>query len=387
MSKRRMTILLFVAMLMTAVFSGCERRPLEAVFSNTVRVVVKCIWTTDNYPEKPTGMTLYFFRNDEPTPRVVTTSNVESCEVQLDAGHYKLYMISQSPEEYWTMNFENMSTFSLADVSLITRTSRWYTPASTRAVENLVENPENVAVAVAEEFDVTEDMVETYQSYYNLWKSKTRGQSTKTKAGGVFSDDYAGEFASEEEEISYLEEQIQTYTIVIPLTPRNIVSQFDVTIYSDNADVLKSVRAATNGMARTFELTQFITGPESATQLMESGWTLTIDDPEKRIGHINGRITTFGLPNGDVPSANRDPELNVSALLIDDKTTEDYHFDVGDKITMEAPNPGYNHLYKLVFGSLSDPAIHPPDVTPGGGGGFTANVADWGEEIVADIPI
>ena len=385
MRKRRISILLLVVTLATMVLGGCQRRPLEAVFSNTVRVIVKCVWTLEAYPEKPTGMTLYFFRNDDPSPRVVTTSNVEYCEVQLDPGHYKLYMISQSPEEYWTMNFENMGIFSLADVSLITRSSRWYFP--TRATENLVENPENMAVAVAEEFDITEEMVETYQTYYNLWRTKTRGQETLTTKATT--GDYAGEFDSEEDEINYLEEQIKTYTIVIPLYPQNIVSEFDVTIYSDNADVLKSVRAATNGMARTFELTKFITGPEEATQLMEDGWSLTIDDPDRRIGHVNGRITTFGLPNGDIPSVHRDSTLNVSALLIDEATVENYKFNVGDKITVDKPNPGYRHLYRLVFGSVDNPAIHPPDVTPPstGGGGFTANVSDWGEEIEAEIPI
>ena len=141
-------------------------------------------------------------------------------------------------------------------------------------------------------------------------------------------------------------------------------------------------------VAAPSDTSRFITGPEEATQLMESGWSLTIDDPDRRVGHVNGRITTFGLPNGDIPSVHRDSTLNVSALLIDETTTENYKFNVGDKITVEKPNPGYRHLYKLVFGSVDDPAIHPPDVTPpSGGGGFTANVADWGEEVEADIPI
>jgi len=375
MRRRNWIIVLLVAMV--TVLGGCQRRPLEAVFSNTVRVIVKCVWQVESYPEgeKPTGMTLFFFRDGDSVPRVVTTSNVESCEVQLEPGHYKLYMISQSPSEYWTMQFENMNTFSLAAASLETKTSRWYAP--TRSHEDIVENPESVEVAVAEEFDITQDMVENYQTYYQLWRTKTRAAATR--AGGPTT--------KEDDEIQQLAEQVQTYTIVIPLYPQNITSQFEVVVYAGRADVLRSVRAATNGLARTFELTQFITGPEAATQLIEQGWTMTMDDVDARVGHVTGIITTFGLPNGEIPSELRDPTLNMSALLIDNRTEENYTFYVGDKITETKPAPGYRRKYRLVFGSADNPAIILPDVIPEGGGGFVANVSDWGEEVEAEIPI
>jgi len=85
----------------------------------------------------------------------------------------------------------------------------------------------------------------------------------------------------------------------------------------------------------------------------------------------------------------RDSTLNVSALLIDEKTQEDYVFNVGDKITSEDPPLGYRALYRLIFGSVEEPAIHPPPVPPPGGegGGFTAGVTDWDEELIIDIPI
>ena len=362
------------AMLLAIFFAGCQRRPLENMYSATVKVIVKCIWKVKAYPEKPTGVTLYFFRDGEVSPRVVTTSNVDSCEVQLPAGHYKLFMITQSPEEYWTMHFMNMNKYREAQVELEQKTTKWFTRIGD---EEVAQNPESIAVGIAEEFDITEDQVEEYQEFYQLWRTKTRAL-TKTKAGMT---------KAQEDEIAQIEERVRYTTITIPVDPMNIVSQFHVTIYSDNADVLMSVRAATTGMARTFELTQNTTGKETATQLIEQDWTLTMDDEEKRIGHIDGIITTFGLPNGEIPTAVRDSSLNVSALLIDNKTQEDYVFSVGDKIQIQEPNPGYRHLYRLIFGSVEAPAIHPPDVKPAGshGGGFTAGVDDWAEEIEATL--
>lgn len=366
------------AMLLAILFAGCQRRPLENMYSATVKVIVKCIWKVKAYPEKPTGVTLYFFRDGEVSPRIVTTSDVDSCEVQLPAGHYKLFMITQSPEEYWTMRFMNMNKYREAEVELEQKTTKWFTRIGD---EEVAQNPESIAVGIAEEFDITEDQVEEYQEFYQLWRTKTKAM-TKTKTKGSMPT------KSDEEELREIEERVRYTTITIPVDPHNIVSQFHVTIYSDNADVLMSVRAATTGMARTFELTQNTTGRETATQLIEQDWTLTMDDEARRIGHLDGIITTFGLPNGEVPTAVRDSSLNVSALLIDNKTQEDYVFSVGDKIQILEPNPGYRHLYRLIFGSVENPAIHPPDVAPANGlGGFDVTVDAWEEGETVEIPM
>ena len=140
-------------------------------------------------------------------------------------------------------------------------------------------------------------------------------------------------------------------------------------------------------MARTFDLTLDVTDIEQATQVIRY-WSLDMDDNIHHVGHVDGIITTFGLPENETPSTLRDSTLNVSALLVDNKTVADYVFNVGDKIEELKPNPGYRKLYRLVFGSKDDPAIVLPDVIPvESGGGFTANVTDWDDEIEAEIPI
>lgn len=342
MSKRLKYLLPMMALAMLLPLS-CRRRPL--LFPDqTVTVIVKVLWKVEVFPDgvKPSGITLFFFRDGEFYMQQ-TTANVDSCAVQLEPGRYRLYMITQSPEEYGRMEFEHLTDFNEAEVSVAQTESKWYVRG---AEEELITNPEMMSAGVSDWFEVTDDYV-------------------PTKA----------------------DEVVKYYTIRVPVQPKSIVSQYWVTIYANNADVLQSVRASTSGMARTFELTQDHTGQEEGTQFITQ-WSLTMDDPTTRVGHVDGRITTFGFPNGEMPSALRDSTLNVSALLVDGKTIEDYVFNVGDKITSPPPEKGYRSLYRLVFGSVDKPEIHPPDVKPKDGvSGFDANVEDWGQGEDIDVPM
>ncbi len=372
--RRRRNVFLALMLMLVAVF-GCERRPLENIYRSTARVIIKFIWKVEAYPsgEAPSGVTMYFFR-DGKFYSSMTTANVDSCEVQLPVGQYKMFMISQSPEEYWRMQFENMTSFTEAATTLRENSASWVTKSEDDVV---VENPEILCAGVSEDFEITTKMTEDYQYYYTTLKS-LRAARTKSKTKG---SDY-----TKSAEETWYEERVEYYTIRIPIYPQDIVSQLWVSIYAGNADVLKSVRASMSGMARTFELTQGTTASDRAIQII-SNWTLTMDKVPERIGHIDGIITTFGLPNGEVPSAVRDSSLNVSTLLIDNSTQADYVFSIGDKIQVLPANRGYRNLYRVVFGSADDPSIILPDVKPSSGGGFVAGVEDWEEEVETDIVI
>ena len=363
---RRWLMIMMTLTTLVTLIASCQRRPLYVVEQNGVKVVVKVMWKTEVYPDgvKPSGVSFYFFR-DEKFYMQYTTSEVDSCAVQLEPGRYKLYMISQSPEEYGQLVFKDMTDYDRANVSVVETTRAWY--KTKEPDETLISNPELMTAGVSEEFEVSEDMVIDYQYYQyelkRLLKSATKG-------------------VDDEWRISKAEAAVDYYTIRIPVYPRNIVSQYWVTIYSDNADVLQAVRAGTSGMARTFQLTQDVTGAAEGTQFITQ-WELTMDDPGRRVGHVDGKITTFGFPRGEMPSPQRDSTLNVATLLIDNETVENYVFNVGDKIILDDPPMGYRKLYRLILGSVSAPAIHPPDVKPQPGsdaGGFTAGVAEWDEE-------
>ena len=366
----------FVATLvmLAALVSGCERRQLESIVNLTQRVVVKCTWEVDAYPEgeRPTGITLYIFKDGE-FYSSVTTSNVDSPELHLGKGTYRMYMISQSVDEFATMKFYDMSIYPDARSVLEPASADWATRGPNELV---VQDPEVLLAGTSEEFSITDEAVIEYQSVYEKWRAKKKLIDSGSATG------------EDAEEYARLEEQVEYSTIHVPIKARDVVSQFWVTIYVGNADMLQSMRASISGMARTFDLTRDVTDVEKATQVLRY-WSLGLDDNLSHIGHVDGIITTFGLPEGETPSTLRDSTLNVSALLIDNETVADYVFNVGDKIQELTPNPGYRNLYRLVFGSVYNPAIELPDVTPveSGGGGFTADVTDWEEEIEAEIPI
>lgn len=343
---------IFALTLAAILVAGCSIEP-PLHLRQSMEVIVKVLWKAEVYPDgvKPDGVTLYFFRDGEFYMKH-TTSQVDSCVVQLEPGRYRLYMISQSPEEYWKMEFFDMEDFEQARVSVAETKSSWYSTRSESEV--VINNPEMMTSGVSEIFEVTEDMIE-------------RQRLAATKAG-------------EDTKIYY-------YTVLVPVNPRSIVSQYWVTIYSDNVDMLKSVRASTTGMARTFEFTKDKTNEEEGTQLITE-WSLTVDDEEHLIGHLDGRVTTFGFPNGELPNPDRDSSLNVSTLLIDNKTVQSYKFYIGDKIKLEDDPPqGYRYLYRITFGSIFEPAIHPERVIPEGGGGFTAGVTEWDEEIDVGVEL
>lgn len=350
--KRRFFIPAIVTLL---ILGGCIIDP-PLHLRQMMNTIVKVIWKTEVYPEglKPNGVSLYIFRDGELFDKQ-TTSNVDSCRIHLVPGKYRIYMISQSPEEFWTMEFNNLDDFENAHIRLHETTFNWLTPDPNSPV---VLNPELLTVGVSDEFEVTEELVNELKD---------------------------GDFLIPDDEDGY----VRFYTMKIPVTPMSVISQFWVSIYSANADMLKSVRAATSGMARTFYLTQGTTGEEECTQVITE-WTLDIDDHETQVGHLDGRITTLGLPRGEMPSVMRDSTLNVATLLVDNKTVERYTFFVGNKITLEDPPPkGYLHLYRLILGTVENPVITPSIVVPAEseGGGFTAGVSDWDDEVYSEILI
>lgn len=342
----------FIAAAILAV--GCTIEPLLHV-RHAIRVLVNVLWKAEVYPEgiKPTGVSLYIFR-DNNFYRRHTTASVDSCTMKLDPGEYKLYMITQSPEEFGQMEFLNMESFDSACVRLVETKSKWHTRADGGAV---VGNPEEMTVGMSDNFEISGEMIEEYMK--SLVEAGPAGEDSTTRY----------------------------YTIKVPVNPKSIISQYWISIYSDNADLLRGVRASTTGMARSYNLTKDITGDEECVQII-SDWKLVIDDPISRVGHLDGIVTTFGFPRGELPSPDRNPELNVATLLADNITTENYVFFVGKDITLEEPNEGYRHLYRLILGSVEAPVMHPPDVRPiDDSSGFDASVDDWqpGEDVIVDM--
>ena len=89
----------------------------------------------------------------------------------------------------------------------------------------------------------------------------------------------------------------------------------------------------------------------------------------------------FGLPDNHKATP-QENTLNLSLLLVDNKTILDYTFHVGDQFVEDQEE----HLTLHLEIDLGKPL---PDVKPEGGqgGGFDATVDDWGEEIEHDVEL
>lgn len=362
------TCKLLAAASMLLLSAACVRRPLEYLPYETVRVIVDCIYEDDAYPvgEKPTGMTLYFFR-DGKLYNTVTTSNIDTYETELPAGNYKLYMMSQSVDEFGSMTFSNMDNFDKAAATLTESKVTWATRGTGEVVGT---DPEVLLAGTSAEFEVTEAMIHEYQIWHSKKKAAVASGATK---GQEWID---------------LDNQVEQTTIHVPVYPKNVTSELEVLVYCGGMSYLQNVRASTTGMARTFVLTPFITGDETATQVIRY-WGVAMDREADDIGHLYATITTFGLPNGDKPSPNRDATLNITTLLVDNNTTLSHVFEVGDKfVEITPPTLGYRHHYLLTFGTPDEPVIIFPEVDPvEAGGGFVAGVTDWDEEVEGGIEI
>jgi len=348
--KGRKFIWAFVAAAVLAV--GCTIEPFLHL-RQAIRVIVNVLWKAEVYPDgiKPTGVTMYLFR-DKGFYKRQTTASVDSCTVKLEPGNYKLYMISQSPEEFGYMEFLNMDSFDSARVSLLQTKSKWFSKAEG---DYLAGNPEMMTVGISDNFEISAELIEELMQ--SLAETETSNEDST----------------------------VRSYTIRVPVNPKSIVSQYWITIYSENADLLKGVRASTSGMARSFLLTKNTTGDDECIQII-TDWKLTIDDPISRVGHLDGWVATFGFPRGELPSPDRNAELNITTLLADNITEDSYVFTVGNAITLEEATDGYRHRYRLVLGTVEAPAMHPPNVRPEEDeSGLNALVEDWGEGESVDV--
>jgi len=349
--------------------ASCERRDLDEAWSATTKVEVDCDWSHMN--ESPTGMTMYFFKDGETTPRVISTSEVYSVQVSLDEGHWKMFLINQSVYEFSSLEFFNMSEYDLANACVAEVTSKWYAPSKagdtpTKA-DYIGHAPESLGIGIAEEFDITEEMIESYQYSWEEYTKNTKN----TKA--------------DEETLKRLYKRVEDNTYVIPVVAYDVVDDLTVRVNLTNVSGLRSVRASVTNLAQQVTLTTYGTAQTLVDQLLES-WTLYTDASDEGNGYVESTVSTFGLPGAVTDVTGRDASLNVLTVsfLMSDGTTITKDYEVGDKfqITVDEDNQYHLYLY-LEVGPVDLPDVIPDEQ----GGGFKADVVDWDNQQEAVIPV
>lgn len=343
-----LTAVIFVA-------TSCEHKELCYYHPHTAPVRVNVDWSLFTM-EEPTGMTAYAYPigyDDQDLYRFIT-HNLNYITLDLEAGWFNTIVFNQSESEYGSIEFSNLEDYNTAQVRVV-HTSNWY---STKAPATKVgSEPEWLAIGRAENIQVTEEMVKIAEEEYLA----SRQDQMARAIGRVINN-------------------------VATVTPVSVIKQVEFRVYGQGLYNLRSVRAAVEGMAEGCLLSTGQPSSELVTHTMEE-WKLETEANDPASGDITTVLSTFGLPEGHSGKAEEN-KFTISLLLVDNETILDYDYYIGDILAQFKDMDGLDGQIQKVVVRLELPE-RLPDVQPmgGSGGGFDADVSDWGDEITTEIPI
>ena len=278
--------------------------------------------------EVPTGMTVMVFPWSGGAPQTVLTNEITHADFSLEPGRYRILVFNQSTTEFGTLDFLGMDSYETARAVVQHTTSRWYS----RGDDELIGvEPEWLASDKLDEFDVSDNFSE------------------------------------------------------VTLTPKNVLSQIQVSVKVPGIKNLRYVRGSLTGISEGFLLGQGKPLLSKVTYLLES-WTKSVDENEVTLGTLKASVKCFGLPETVSPDAENN-QLSLSALLIDNKTQVDHQFAVGDKFQKDENSSELGYTVSLhVDVKVPQPL---PEVKPseGSSGGFDVTIQDWGKPEDIDIEL
>lgn len=352
---RRSARALAIVMLL-CFFGGCRQDELCYLHPHKMPVRVNVDWKRFFPFERPTGMTVMLFSDDENgTVYTELTNTTTHAYVHIPAGTYHTLVFNQSITEFGSFSFRDMGTHSTAVVASQVG-SRWYTRSEYGTVAVDAE-----WMAVGNEYDCILEQQEIIEhGTITVNKNNTRS----VLEGELVDEDY----------------------ILAHVTPRNIIQSVRVYVHVDGIYNLRSARAALSGMSEGYLLTQGKPLNSEVTYLIEEfAETRDPDDPTK--GCIVGSFTCFGLPDDHQATAEEN-NLFLQCLLVDNKTVKTFDIPVGDKIEKVITEMTCQENGETLTEEHIELHLHVeidlPDVEPVGGGssGFDAEVEDWDEEDV-----
>lgn len=278
--------------------------------------------------EVPTGMTVMVFPWSGGAPHTVLTNEITHADFSLEPGKYRVLVFNQSTTEFGTLDFLGMDSYETARAVVQHTTSRWYS----RGDDELIGvEPEWLASDKLDEFEVSDDFSE------------------------------------------------------VTLTPKNVLSQIQVSVKVPGIKNLRYVRGSLTGISEGFLLGQGKPLLSKVTYLLES-WTKSVDENEATLGTLKASVKCFGLPETVSPDGENN-QLSLSALLIDNKTQVDHQFAVGDKFKKDENSSELGYIVSLhVDVKVPKPL---PEVKPseGSSGGFDVTIQDWGKPEDIDMEL
>ena len=307
--------------------------------------------------DTPTGMTAYAYPyiHEKMNLSRFVSHNINYITLDLEAGLFHTLVFNQDESEYGTFQFSNLNDYNAASVNVVqAHSSNWFT---TKTDTKVGAEPEWLAVGIAEELEVTEEMVKVAEEEF---------------------------LASRNEQL--LRAATKTVNKLATVKPISVVKQIEFKIYCEGLYNLRSVRASLDGLAEGCILSTRETTSAKVSHTIDE-WDVDRDSLDITIGDLVAKLSTFGIPSGHngTPKEN---VLSIHLLLVDNQTVIDYDFYIGDILTQFNEMDGKDGQLQNVVVKLNIPE-RLPDVAPvgGTGGGFDVSFDNWGDEIVTDIPI
>ena len=354
-------------LLLTALIA-CERRPLEVVLDEKVRVRIIARWEvnfTPLYGTIPNGMTVMIWGSQDTSPMIRTT-NTDNITVKLAPDTYRLIIFNELAEEYapYVYFFDSNS---YAD--MMARAANYTTRAWDSGTEYM-HAPEDPRIAVAlDTFVVTNEMV--------------LRDSTMFVPYEVYRDDPT---------LAYHESE-RVYEI--PEVPWPMTVDLYVRVRLKHRQSLKTIEGSISGMADGFILSKIVrTTTPGTLKFSPDNWDRNkYGEDADSMGVITTRVASFGLPYGKELVSERDSADNMLRfnLTLTNDSILNYTFKVGKDIRYITPEGVEARIrYRQDLQNLQlvvelPDIIELPYVTPTGGAGFDAVVDEWEDGGTFDI--
>ena len=281
---------------------GCSKETMIGEYVDRCAVRLDIDWGPCGID--PDGMTVLFYPVDGGEPSRFLTNMVTGDEVRLRKGIYNVVVFNQAAEEYSYLTIEGQDQYSTLRIVMKTTESDWYTPTEG---ERLIYDPEPLAVATLEGFEVTQEMVRA-----NL------------KEGKEFS---------------------------LACRPEKVIFTTHLSLEIKGLHNVRTARGSIKGMADTYWIANSKTGSSIATQLVDFS-EKTFHKNSTTDGILSGSYLTLGRPNVTSKATDEISNLlTLSILLVDNKTVITKQYDI-------APRAAINNEtkeVKVVLGTGADP--------------------------------
>lgn len=346
-----------VGLLLLTMVTACDRRPLEVILDEKVRVTIVAKWKvnfTPLYGTTPNGMTVLIWGSRDTAPMVRTT-NSNSITVKLPLDTYRLIIFNELAEEYAPFVYF-FDTNSYDDMMARAAT---YMDGDTEYMYA----PEDPRIAVTlDTFAITNEMVLRDSATLFVPYELYRGDPT----------------------MAYYESE---HTYEIPEVPWPMTVDLYIRVRLKHRQSLKAIEGSISGMADGFFFSKIVRTTTTGTlKLNSDNWDRNkYGEEADSMGLVTTRVASFGLPYGKELVSERDSADNILRLnltLVNDSVL-DYAFKVGKDIRYITPEGVEARIrYRQDLQNLQlvvelPDIIDLPNVFPQGGAGFDAWVDEW----------